>query len=329
MILFVFKKLLQDNFITEEQFRCIERDKLKPLSVHWELRTLLYLGILLLTTAMGIFVYKNIDTIGHQVIIILIALACAACFFYCFKKSKGYSGNKVESPGILFDYILLSGCLLLLIFIGYIQFEYHLFGNRWGLSVFIPMVILFFLAYYFDHLGVLSLAITNLAAWLGITVTPVQILDENNFGDVQIIYTGLILGAGLTTISYMITYKNIKAHFAFTYKNFGLNILFISLLAALFYFENIYMIWFVVITAASSFFFRNAIKEKSFYFLVITVLYAYTAVSYVVINLLSTGSGKAGIYIGIVYFIASGIALIRFLILYNKKLKKDESIQQQ
>ena len=329
MILRVFKKLLQEQFISEEEFYRIEKQEHRPISVHWELRTLLYLGILLITTSLGIFVYKNINTIGHMVIIIAIALACTACFIYCFKKAGVFSLAKVETPGILFDYILLSGCLLLLLFTGYIQFQYQVFGNRWGLSAFIPMVILFFMAYYFDHLGVLSLAITNLAAWLGITVTPVQILNENNFGDEHIIYTGLILGAGLTAISFMITYKNTKAHFAFTYKNFGVNILFISLLAAMFYFDNEYFIWFVIMMASSFFFFMNSIKERSFYFLVLTVLYAYIAISYVVIEMLSiTGYGMSAVYLGIIYFIASGIGLIRFLILYNKKLKKDESIQQ-
>ncbi|MDQ6764326.1 MAG: hypothetical protein M3015_17115 [Bacteroidota bacterium] len=65
----------------------------------------------------------------------------------------------------MFDYILLFGCLSLLTFVGYLQFEYNVFGNKWGLATFIPMVVLFMAAYYFDHLGVLILAIVNLAAW--------------------------------------------------------------------------------------------------------------------------------------------------------------------
>ncbi len=81
----------------------------------------------------------------------------------------------------------LTGCLLLLTFVGYIQFQYNVFGNRWGLAAFIPMVILFITAYYFDHLGVLIIAIANLATWIGITVTPLKILKENDFNDPHII----------------------------------------------------------------------------------------------------------------------------------------------
>lgn len=330
MILTVFKKLLQEDFISEAEFGQVENLHQQPVSLHWELRSVLYLGILLLTTAAGIFVYKNIDTIGHQAILAAIGIACAACFLYCFKKGKGYSNTRVEAPGMLFDYILLAGCLLLLVFIGYIQFEYNLFGNRWGLGAFIPMVLLFFCAYYFDHLGVLSLAITNLGAWLGITVTPIEILKDNNFGEERIIYTGLILGVALTAVSFWVKYKNIKAHFSFTYKNFGMNVLMISLLSALFYFEAIYLIWFLVLMAVASFFFIDATKEKSFYFLVLTVLYSYIAVSFVCIQLLSfTNGGMWAIDLGIIYFIASGIGLIRFLIFQNKKLKNDASVPQQ
>jgi hypothetical protein len=109
---------------------------------------------------------------------------------------------------------------LLLTFIGYLQYQYNVFGNRLGLAVFTPMVILFFAAYYFDHLGVLSIAITNLAAWLGITVTPAEILKDNNFNDARLIYTGIVLGAGLDVFSIVTKRKKIKEHFAFTYKNF-------------------------------------------------------------------------------------------------------------
>jgi hypothetical protein len=67
---------------------------------------------------------------------------------------------------------------LFLTFVGYLQFEYNVFGNKWGLATFIPMVLLFMSAYYFDDLGVLSIAIVNLATWVGITVTPLQLLSS-------------------------------------------------------------------------------------------------------------------------------------------------------
>jgi len=51
-------------------------------------------------------------------------------------------------------------------------------------------------------------------------------------------------------------------------------------------------------------------------------LYSYIAVSYVFINFLErTGGGMGAIYLGFIYFIASAIGLVIFLININKKIK--------
>ncbi|MEP6583701.1 MAG: DUF2157 domain-containing protein [Ginsengibacter sp.] len=317
----IFKKLLSGHFISEDEFEKIKLQQREPISVYWDLRTLLYLGISLLTAALGLLVYKNIDTIGHDVIIIAIAILCISCFWYGFKNSSGYSSENVVSPNAWFDYIVLMGCLLFLTFIGYLQFEYNIFGSRWGLATFIPMVILFLSAYYFDHLGVLSLAIVNLAAWVGINVTPMKILTENDFGSARLIYSGIILGALLIVVSFASLKKNLKAHFSFTYKNFGWHILEISLLSAVFYFEDYYLLWFLIFALTSFLFFKWALKENSFYFLVITTLYGYIGLSYVILSLLFKGNSDASVYLAILYFIFSGIALIWLFIHYNKIFK--------
>jgi hypothetical protein len=324
-----FEKIYHQQLITEADLEKIKTfEGRRAVSVHWDLRTLLYLGIVLLTTGLGIAIYKNIDAIGHETIITCILFCSIACFFYCFKKSKGYSNKKVESPNIWFDYVLVLGCILMVTFIGYIQFQYDVFGDRWGVATFIPMVLLFAAAYYFDHLGVLSLAITNLAAWVGITVTPLQILNANNFNDEKIIYSGIVLGAGLILFSFATVRRNVKPHFAFTYKNFGIHIFFISALAALFHFDSIYVLVFTALLAAAFFFYKNALKERSFYFLVITFLYGYIGLSCVVLNFLwSSGADMGPVYLGLLYLIISGIGFIRLMIYYNKKLKKNAGIQ--
>ena len=174
------------------------------------------------------------------------------------KKNKlPFSRGKVTAPNAWFDYVLLLGCLTLLTFIAYLQAQYNAFGNAYGLATFIPMVILFFCAYYFDHLGVLSMAITNLAAWAGIAVTPLTILKENNFGDSRLIFTGLALGVLLVVIATASGRKNMKAHFAFTYLNFALNILFIATIAGMFYFDKMYVVWLLPIAAIAYYFYKK------------------------------------------------------------------------
>ena len=323
----IFKRLLTEHYITENEFENIRLQEREPISVYWDLRTLLYLGIVLLTTALGILVYKNINTIGHDAIIVAIAILCAGCFWYSFRNASAYSNKKITSSNSWVDYILLMGCLLMLTFFGYLQFEYELFGNRWGLATFIPMILLFVTAYYFDHAGVLSLAIVNLAAWVGISVTTLELITENDFGDARLIYSGIVLGTFLVAISFASVSKNIKAHFCFTYKNFGFHILLVSLLAAVFYFENYYLFWALLFFPVCFLIFRNGLKENSFYFLVVTILYAYIGFSYVCIRLLFTANdGGESIYLAIVYFILSGIGLIWLFIHYNKIIKINASV---
>ncbi|MGZ3778179.1 MAG: DUF2157 domain-containing protein, partial [Mucilaginibacter sp.] len=124
-----------EGLISDESFEKLIADREKPLfSVHWELKTILYLGVLLLTGGLGLLIYENIDTIGHQFVLMLIAAICLGCFAYCFKVRLPFSSEKVKSPNTAFDYILLLACTSFVIFVGYLQFEYKVFGLNYGLA---------------------------------------------------------------------------------------------------------------------------------------------------------------------------------------------------
>jgi len=320
---------LRDEGFVNEQFvaNAAAFKRNRPVPLYWDLQTLLYAGILLFTTGLGIFVYKNIDAIGHVTIIILTGMCCIACFAWCFKKGGGFSYSKLQPPNVWFSYVLLLGCLLLLTFTGYLQVRFGIFGERWGLALFVPMVLLFLAAYYFDNLGVLSLAITNLAAWAGISVTLMQLLTANNFGNERIIYTGVILGAGLMLFSLLTTERNIKQHFAFAYKNFGAHIMLVSCIAGMFLFNSIYLLWFVILLLPCTYLFFTALKEGLLYFVVVSMLYAWVGFSYIITRaLLLISIQTEAIYLLLIYYIGSAIGVIRALMYYNKTLKKDDSL---
>ncbi len=316
----IFDQLFTGGFVSQQQVDDITQfEKTKPVSLHRDLRVLLYAGILLLTSGLSIFIYKNIDSIGHLTIIILTGIGCLACLGWCLINGWPFSTLKIQSPSVLFDYILLLGCLLLLTFVGYIQFRYQVFGSGWRLASFTTMILLFLSAYYFDHLGVLSLAITNLATWAGLVVTPLQILQSNDFDNGALIYTGMVLGAGLALISFVSIAANIKNHFAFTYKNFGVHILLVSCLAGMLHFDYVYL-WFFIVLAPATILFFTAITERNFYFIVVTILYAYIALCTVVFHAFGDFT-ESHIYIILIYLILSGIGLIRALMYYNKLLQ--------
>ena len=137
MNLSLFERLRAEGLLSQgslENVRTQVRGQL--FSIHYELKTLLYLGVLLLSSGLGILIYKNIDTIGHQVVIGLIMLVSAGCFTYCLKRKRPFSPLKVEAPNPFFDYILLLGCLTFVTLVGYTQVQYTLFGERYGLAFF-------------------------------------------------------------------------------------------------------------------------------------------------------------------------------------------------
>lgn len=320
----LFEKLHAEGILSEASLQKIKLAETNKLfSLYWEIKTLLYLAVLLLTGGLGILVYKNIDSIGHSVILIFITIVCAGSFYYGFRNKPAFSTGKAVSPNALFDYLLLLACLTFITLITYLQYQYDFFGYHYGLASFLPMMVLLLSAYYFDNIGILSLAITNLAAWLGFAVTPVAILKENDFNNESIILSGLLLGMLLTVVSIFTRRKNFKKHFEFTYSNFGLHILFISCIAGMFHFSSVYLLWFLLLMGIAFYFYKKAITDKSFYLLLVTALYAYFAVSYVLVKLIAMMSGfnLFPVYITLTYFIGSGVWLVLFLMRINKKFK--------
>jgi hypothetical protein len=318
----LYKTLHAEGLISDESFEKISQ-KPNLFSVHWEIKTLLYLGVLLLTTGLGVLIYQNMDTIGHQFVLMLIAAICMGCFIYCFKFKLPYSTEKIRSPNAAFDYVLLLSSISFLTFVGYLQFEYKVFGTNYGLATLIPMLVLFFIAYYFDHLGILNMAIANFAIWMGVTVTPKQLLLHSDFNSETIVYTYVLLGILLLAGAYATQHFNYKKHFKFSYQHYGVHVAFIALLAGYFLHYDSFMafFWMPGIALLALFIYRDATKSKSFYFLLLVILYSYIALSSLAVRFLIVLSDIGAIYFLPLYFIGSATGLIIFLIKLNKKIK--------
>jgi len=319
-----YDTLHNEGLISDESFEKLIADREKPLfSVHWELKTILYLGVLLLTGGLSLLIYENIDTIGHQFVLMLIAAICLGCFAYCFKIRLPFSTEKVKSSNTAFDYVLLLACTGFVIFVGYLQFEYKVFGLNYGLATLVPMLVLFFTAYFFDHLGILNLAIANLAAWMGVSVTPKQLLLNSDFDSETIIYTYLLLGVLLIIGALATQHYKYKKHFKFGYQHYGVHVTFIALLAGYFHYYSSLLCapWMLLLFLFAFLIYRDAFKNKSFYFLLLVILYSYIGFSSIIVRLFSHNADSAAISFILMYFIGSGIGLIFLLINLNKKLK--------
>jgi hypothetical protein len=156
------------------------------------------------------------------------------------------------------------------------------------------------------------------------------LLSANDFANQRIIYTGVFIGLLLVFVAYMGDQLDRKKHFAFTYSNFGVHTFMIACLAGLmstglgnsYEPDSSYMLWFLLLAGATAFFYVQALKKRSFYFLLIVALYGYIGLSYVVVRLLIAADSIGAFYAGLLYFIGSGIGAVIFLINTNKRLKK-------
>lgn len=316
------KQLLDDSIINQVKYDELNTyENTKPMSLHWELRTILYLGVLLLTSGIGILIYQNIDTIGHQAILGAILLSTIGCFYYVFKNRLPYSHEALKHSSPFFDYILLLGNLLFGIFIGYLQFQYSVFGLHYGFATILPTIVLLCCAYYFDHKGLLSLGISGLSASLGFTVTPKELLTNNDFYDLNLIITAIALGVLLLAVGYLSEIKNIKKHFSFTFNQFAINILCITLLATLFQY-NLKIIYLLSLIAICYYYFKYAVSKQSFLFLLLSIIYSYIGLTYIIFKtMIDVNMDEAVVFLGFFYFFGSCAGIVLFFLFYKRILK--------
>jgi hypothetical protein len=306
------------GFITSEQQVSFETtENTRPVSIYTLLRTLLYAGILLFTSGAGLLIYKHIDTIGHDALIVALALLTVGCFYYTYRQSPPFSKDLVETETKFTDFVLLMGALLFLSLEGYVQWRYNLFGTRYGLATVIPAIIFIFCAYRFDHRGVLSMGLTALASWVGLTVTPFEVLSGNDFQSDTIIHTAVVFGVVVISIGLWLEFQSIKKHFTFTYLFLAGNLLFISSLAGLFTTDYWFLYAFLIFSCAW-FFFRYAQRSQSFLFLLMAVAYSYIAFTFLLFKWIDDGA--FWFTLGSLYFVLSAGAVVLFILNYKKLL---------
>jgi hypothetical protein len=307
-----------------------EDERTRPFSVHYELRTLLYLGITLLVGGLGVLVYQHIDSIGHGVIVAVITLAMCASFAYAARHEPEFTWGEAPRTSIAADYLLLLSCLLFLVLEGYLQVQYGLFGTRYGLVTVLPAVLFFYLAYRFDHRGVLSMAITALAAWVGVSVAPLTLFTEG-FPSETLSVPGLLLGLALLAAGLVSEQLRRKPHFAYTYMLLGSNVALLAAMVRLFDSSGSGTEWPTLLRALLVALLALGIctvlvwyarRTQSYVFLLLAISYGYVASTSALVILGLFISIKEGFFpLAILYFPLSLIGLVWLLINIKKILR--------
>src|SRR5262249_10477398 len=125
-------RLETEHVLSAGQAALFERVARRRLvSVRFEIRTLLYVGILLVTSGVGIVVAEHHRDIGALATAAAIAVATVACLSWVARHDAPFSWGEVESPHAAFDYVLLLGLMLFATELAYVETQFTVLGPRW------------------------------------------------------------------------------------------------------------------------------------------------------------------------------------------------------
>ena len=245
-------RLRGDGILSGEQAALFSRVARRELvSVRVEIRALLYLGVLLLTSGVGIFVVEHHTDIGRWAIAASIAIASAACLAWVIRSAPPFSWGEVASPSVAFDYVLLLGLLLFASDLAYIEAQFTLLGPRWVHHLLVVASVYVVAAYRWDSRIVLSLALSTLAAWRGVSVSLMaRSLGTGDTGELR--ENAVVLGLLYVIAAVLSVRLDRKAHFEEIFGNAGLLLLFGGLVSGVIMSELDWGLWLVALLVVAA-----------------------------------------------------------------------------
>jgi len=284
----------------------------EPLSVFLELNILLYAGILAFVGGLGWTVSTWSQQLGDVLVLAALSAMLAACFWYCFSRAPVWSAKETASPNLVFDYVLYFGSLIWTVELAYIEKRFQLLSGQWDFYLLATAVLFFFLAYRFDNRFVLSLALSSLAGWFGLTIShwPSHQQDDA-YRQYAILYSVIAGGVGA-----VLSRRGLKPHFLGTYLNIAANVLFWALLSGVFNREG-YFVWLLCLLAACGASLAWGLKRRQFSFVAYAAVYGYVGVSAILIRNINDGTAILS------YFVFTGIAMLVMLVYLARRFGRE------
>ena len=280
-------------------------------SVYLELSALLYLGVLCFVGGVGWTLREYVTNLGDGAIITTLSLMVAATFYYCFSTAEPYDSDETESPNLAFDYVLYLGCLLLSAEVAYLQYRFEMFRS-WHHHLLIGTVVFALLAYRFDNRFVLSMALSSLAAWLGLRIDGVTGQSSDALRATAFLYGAVIAGAGA-----LLYREDIKAHFFQVYLHLAANVVLAAAASGLGE-PSLGLAYLAALVALSAAAIMLGVRFGSFAFVAYGILYGYGGISYKLLE--AIGDPTAAMF----YFMVTGIFVIGLLVVLARRFGRDE-----
>lgn len=303
-------RLASKCLITNHQQRSIDEILSgRLISLYFELRILMYVGVMLFCTGIGTLLYKNRDSIGHGVILLFVIGITIGCFSYVLKRWKGFSIGPVDSGSPVSDYILLLGALMFATSMGYAEYSFQIFSGQHVIVALLVGVFYYLCAYAFDHRTVLVLSFASFAACLGLRIqSGFAMLGRNS----TIIYEQAFwFGATFCLLGLTLDRFRIKKHFTISYINICGTVFQVAALSAVVEGRH----WGVLMSLLGFVFFVGmAVMLKSFATALNAVFFAFLTVSYFLIHVMKYFGGvSVFLFFSAMYVIVSGLLFVLFI----------------
>lgn len=281
------------------------------VSVFVELSALLYIGVLSIVGGV-IWTFRDyVVNLGDAVIFSILATLVAVPLYYCFTRGAAYDNEEVESPSLIFDYVLYFGCLMFSATLGFAETRFAIF-NGWSTHLAVASLAFGLLAYRFDNRFVLSLAISTLAGYLGLKLGAFDAPDTD-----VLRLIALVFGASLAGLGVWLFRQDVKPHFLDTYLHIAANVILMATFTGVLEPASgwIYLASMLALSAASIYL---GIRFHQFAFVAYGSLYGYAAIS---ARLLENIGGPT---IALWYFVITGLLVVGGLTVLARRFGRDE-----
>ncbi len=284
----------------------------EPFSLFLELNILLYAGVLSFVGGLGWTVATWSAQLGDILVLSVLAAILGAVAWYCSSRASPWSPEETASPSLLFDYVLYLGCLTWTVELGYLENRFHVLSGKWDLYLLCTALLFFAVAYRFDNRFVLSLALSSLAGWFGLTISHLPTHQDSAYRNYAIVYSMVVGLAGV-----VLQQRAVKPHFLTTYLNVAANVLFWAVLSGVFGHDE-YGSWFLALLAAVGASLAWGLNRRQFVFVAYAVVYGYIGVSSILLRNVNDVTAA------LIYFVFTGIAVLAALVQIARRFGRGE-----
>jgi hypothetical protein len=278
-------------------------------SVYVEISALLYIGVLS-TVAGLVWTFRDyVNNLGHAAILSIFAALIGASMYYCFTRGGPYSNGEVEPPSLAFDYVLYFGCLTFSAMLAYLEVQMGVFRG-WETHLLLASIVFGGLAYRFDNRFVLSLALSTLAAYLGLTFELFDSIDTDRLRFYAMGYAVVVAAIG-----YGLFRQDIKRHFLDVYLHVGANAFLLATLSGVPGRNGLFYLALLLPLAGALIYL--GVRFNRFAFVAYGTLYGYAGISLKILEALRSPT------LWLFYFVITGSMVVIALVVLARRFGRD------